>query len=252
MHLTERERNGKIAPMVRLQSRLSQEPVRSASAGQIKSVALRLFAERGVDGVTVREIATAAGQKNHGAVGYYFGSKEALVREIILDGAIAIDERRNAALDRFEANGGPHRVREVVDVLIFPAADPEDHYYLRFIVMLTMTHRDLMMDALENRWNSGYQRCLDHLRRLMPKMPPVLQNQRLLFMGAALGAVLAARQQAMADASRLHPVWDSPISLEHFAQSLTALIEAPLELPLELGRLTEIDNASAIDIGPIG
>jgi hypothetical protein len=56
----------------------------------------------------------------------------------------------------------------------------------------------------------------------------------------------------MADASRLHPVWDSPISLEHFAQSLTALIEAPLELPLELGRLTEIDNASAIDIGPIG
>src|SRR5690348_14970578 len=66
--LDECVRNGKIAPMVRLRPRLSQESVRSASAEQIKAVALRLFAERGVDGVTVREIATASGQKNHGAV----------------------------------------------------------------------------------------------------------------------------------------------------------------------------------------
>jgi AcrR family transcriptional regulator len=232
MHLTECSRNGKIAPMVRLQARLSQD--RSASAEQIKAVALRLFAERGVDGVTVREIATASGQKNHGVVGYYYGSKEALVREIIVDGAIAIDQRRNALLDELEAKRGPKTVREVVDVLIFPAADSDDHYYLRFIVMLTMTHRELMMDALENRWNSGYQRCLDHLRRLMPSMQPALQNQRLLFMGATLGAVLAARQQAMADDSRAHPVWDSPTSLEHFAQALTALLEAPLELPAGL------------------
>jgi AcrR family transcriptional regulator len=222
--------------MVRLQPRLSQESVRSASAEQIKAVALRLFAERGVDGVTVREIATASGQKNHGAVSYYFGSKEALVREIILEGAIAIDQRRNALLDALEAGDGPGTVREVVNVLIFPAADPDDHYYLRFIVMLTMTHRALMMDALENRWNSGYQRCLDHLRRLMPSMPAVLQNQRLFFMGAALGAVLAARQQAMADSSRIHPVWGSPTSLEHFAQTLTALLEAPLELRSALER----------------
>ena len=115
--------------MVRLQPRLSQD--RSASAEQIKAVALRLFAERGVDGVTVREIATASGQKNHGVVGYYYGSKEALVREIIVDGAIAIDQRRNALLDELEAKRGPKTVREVVDVLIFPAADSDDHYYLR-------------------------------------------------------------------------------------------------------------------------
>jgi AcrR family transcriptional regulator len=230
------------------------DQVRSASAAQIKSVALRLFAEHGVDGVTVREIAAAAGQKNHGAVGYYFGSKEQLVREIIVDGAIAIDQRRNAMLDALEAAGGPGTAREIVDVLIFPviAADPGDDYYVRFIFMLTMTHRALMMDALENRWNRGYQRCLDHLRRLLPDLPEQLRSQRFVFMGAYLGAVLAQRQQALADRSRPHPTWNSPVSLEHFAHSVTTLLEAPFAAAPDalVGDFAAVDASAGH--GPLG
>jgi len=239
--------------VVRLQLLSRDEPPRRAAA-QIKAVALQLFAQRGVDGVTVREIAAAAGQKNHGAVGYYFGSKEQLVRELVLDGAIEIDNRRNAALDALEFEGGPGSVREIVDVLVFPAAAEDgDDYYIRFIVMLSMTHRELMMDALESRWNSGYRRCLDHLRRLMPSMPRVLQNQRFVFMGAYLGSVLARRQQALADRSRAHPIWSAAFSLEHFAQSLTQVLAAPVDLliglPTDAG---PDDDRSVTPNGPLG
>lgn len=204
-----------------------------AAAEHMKRVARRLFAERGVDGVTVRDIAEAAGQKNHGAVSYHFGSKETLVREIIRDGAILIDERRNAALDAREADGGPATISEVVDILVYTATAMDESAvgedsYIRFVTMLGMTHRELFLSALEGRWNSGYLRCLDHLRRLMPvDMPPAMKNQRFVFMGAYLSSILSLREAALTDTSRAHPIWQSEQTLRHFASTLTALIEAP-------------------------
>ncbi len=203
-----------------------------SAATHIKRVARRLFAERGVDGVTVRTIAEAAGQKNHGAVGYHFGSKEALVRQIVLDGAVLIDQRRQQALDRLETTGGPAQIREVVDVLIQSALNMDDDgegedTYIRFITMLGMTHRELFIDALEGRWNAGYLRCLDHLRRLMPTMPAATKNQRFVFMGAYLSTILSMREAALTDTQRPHRVWASPRTIEHFAVTLTALLQAP-------------------------
>ena len=204
---------------------------RSDAAEHLKAVARLLFAGRGVDGVTVREIAEAAGQKNHAAVGYHFGSKDALVREIVVDGAILIDRRRNDWLDRLEREGGPHTVREIVDVLIYAGVDMAsgggENGYSRLVVMLGMTHRQFFMDTIAGRWNAGYLRCLDHLRRLMPDMPAAMKNQRFVFMGAYLGGVLAAREAVLADASREHPSWQSDATLAHFARTMTALIEVP-------------------------
>lgn len=204
---------------------------RNDAAQQLKRVARRLFAERGVDGATVREIAEAAGQKNHAAVGYYFGSKDALIRTLVLEGAVIIDERRNAWLDRLEADGGPRTVRDVVEVLIRAsvgiAGEGADDDYNRFVVMLAMTHRQFFMQTLAGRWNSGYQRCLGHLRRLMPEMPPAMKNQRFVFMGAYLGGVLAAREAELADTTRSHPMWGAERTLAHFAATMTALLEAP-------------------------
>ena len=201
----------------------------SEAPQQLKAVALKLFAEHGIDGVTVRQIAEAAGQKNHAAITYHFGSKDALIRELVVDGAHAIDERRNAALDHANAAGGPHSVIEVMEILVDTSVDPDPpasgECYNRFVVGLQLSNRALFMDALAGRWNSGYQRCLDEVRRLMAHMPAELLNQRLVFMGGAIGGILAGRETELSDRSREHPMWSHPETLGRVARALAAIIE---------------------------
>ena len=210
---------------------MARDPSTAHSEAQqrLKAIALKLFAERGIDGVTVRQIAEAAGQKNHAAITYHFGSKDALIRELVIDGAQAIDTRRNAALDRAKAAGGPHSVLEAMEILVETSVDPDPpasgECYNRFIVGLQLSNRALFMDALAGRWNSGYQRCLNEVRRLKAHVPAELLNQRLVFMGGAIGGILAGRETELADRSREHRMWSHPETLGRVARALASIIE---------------------------
>lgn len=203
------------------------------AANAVKLAALRLFSERGVDGVTVREIADLAGHKNHGSVAYYFGSKEALVRAIVEDGAKIIDERRQAMLDELEAGGRKPTVREVIDAIIYPSVDVmgegDEDCYLRLTQILHLTHQELFESAVANRYNAGYQRCLALLRELMPPMPRELASQRLVFVGTYIAQILAARLTALADKSRPHTIWPSDRTLRHLSKTAAAIAMAPVE-----------------------
>lgn len=201
----------------------------------IKLAARRLFAERGVDGVTTREIVNAAGQKNQGSLNYYFGTKEELVREIVVDGAKLIDERRNAALDELFDKGGPKNVKDITDILIFPAVrisrggKYHEDSYSRFITLLGQSHPKLFFDALDNKWNSGYQRCLNELRKILPDIPPIILNQRFTFIGAYLGSVLAIRERLLTDTNRPKDLWASDATLHHLSQTMASILTAPYE-----------------------
>ena len=224
------------------------------SSTHIKRVAMRLYAEHGLDGVTVRDIAHAAGQKNHGAVGYHFGSKEALVREIIADGARIIDARRCRILDRMEVAGGPRGIDEIIDeVLIRPALDPfgdgTHDCYMRFTAIVNLTHRRLFLDVVGSNLNRGYQRALEHLRRSMPDMPASVRNQRLIFLGGYLLSMLSLRQTALANSVREHSAWASAETLRHIGRTAAAILLAPQR---EGGPGPTIGPEAGPETGPAG
>jgi len=200
---------------------------------KLKRAARRLFARRGFRNVTVREIATAAGQKNHAAVGYYFGTKENLAKEILVDGAIVIETRRIAVLDALKARGVAPTVRELVAAIVQPSAElasdePDgEQYFNRFLEDLGANHPAMAMEALEGRWNVGYQRCLTLLRPLMPDLSLAEKNRRFVFLGAYLGAILALRETMLADRARAHPIWRSEGTLDDIIETATAILTAP-------------------------
>ena len=54
----------------------------SDGAWQLMVAAEKLFGQRGIENVSLREIAAAAGHANTSAVQYHFGSKESLVQAV--------------------------------------------------------------------------------------------------------------------------------------------------------------------------
>lgn len=77
----------------------------------------RLFARRGIDRVTSREILDAAEQRNVSAVSYHFGSREGLLLEILARRGGPVDEQRarcRAAL------GVVPGVADLVNCLVVP------------------------------------------------------------------------------------------------------------------------------------
>ena len=84
----------------------------AATPLELLLVAERLFSAHGVAGVSTREIARAAGQKNHSAVAYHFGSKEGLAEELFIDGIARFNQGMIRKLKR--SRNAEESVKDVV------------------------------------------------------------------------------------------------------------------------------------------
>ena len=203
-----------------------------ATRERLKNAARRLFAERGVDSVSLRDIMTAAGQRNVGAIGYYFQNKDGLIRDIVADGASIIDGRRIAMLDELEARPEPLALRDVIEVIVRPSLKAEgddiDETYTRFLSALRRFDEGLMLDVVERRWDIGYRRCIAHIRSMTPHLPRPLQSQRIAFMMQMLGAVLSTRELALDNPSRRNRgLWISDGLIDNLIGAIEGMLVHP-------------------------
>jgi AcrR family transcriptional regulator len=104
---------------------------------KIMEAAERLFADRGIDGVALREIAAAAGQGNNTAVQYHFGTKERLVYDIFDYRTNLFEPLRQKMLEQAEQAGQLQNARVLLEVMCLPhlsiADDKGAHPYSAFL-----------------------------------------------------------------------------------------------------------------------
>jgi AcrR family transcriptional regulator len=130
---------------------------------QLIRSAERLFAERGVDAVSLREVNRAADQRNATALQYHFKDRQGLIRAILAKHDTAVDESRNRLLDKMEA-GGARDLYSFSAALVQPAAEKLSdrdggRAYLRIVAQLVHSYRP-RLDPIElinsskslNRW----------------------------------------------------------------------------------------------------
>ncbi len=94
----------------------------SETRQQILNVAERLFADHGLQGVSIRDI-TREANVNLGAINYYFGTKQQLIAAVFERRLAPIGEERLASLDAVEnaAGAGAPTLEAVLEAFIRPA-----------------------------------------------------------------------------------------------------------------------------------
>lgn len=103
------------------------------------SSARRLFAEQGIDAVSLREVARAAGHRNTNAVQYHFGDRDALVTAVVEPFEHDVGARRAALVDVLASEVVPP-MRSIAGALVRPSAamleDPAGREHLRIVAEL--------------------------------------------------------------------------------------------------------------------
>lgn len=84
------------------------------------TAAEKLFGERGIHGVTLKDINAAAGQRNESALHYHFGSKPALVEAILVLRTRDIDLKRMEMVDALLASGQERNLNAILKVMFLP------------------------------------------------------------------------------------------------------------------------------------
>lgn len=113
----------------------------NASSGRdaLVSSARRLFAEQGIDAVSLREVARAAGNRNFNAVQYHFGDRDALVTAVVEPFEHDVGARRAALVDVLASEAVPS-MRSIAGALVRPSAAmlevPEGREHLRIVAEL--------------------------------------------------------------------------------------------------------------------
>jgi len=211
-----------------------------ATRARIVAAAERLFAERGIDSVSVSEINRAAGQRNRSAVQYHFRSKQGLVHAILDKHTPGIEQRRHAMLDEIESAGRPS-LRALAEALVVPVAekldDPDGGVAFVRINAHLIGHPGFPLLTLgAQRVNRGADRLQRLTAQALPHLPKSLRVPRwllvtgLMFHGIADYAHLAERGGG---ALEIPP---RGVFVSNLVDAVVALFEAPVS-PQTLERL---------------
>ena len=213
---------------------------------RILLTAEKLFAERGVDRVSIRQINLAAGQKNSSATQYHFGSKIGLIEALFDYRMEPINQHRLEMLRELKEAGDEANLRGLVEALVHPLADQlrsqgTGYYYIPIVAQVTGHPNYHAIAQHRSRHGTGLQQLLTLIRKNLADVSEPLIRQRF---GMALRQVFSE----LADYQRLNRrlnssgsgIADSGMPL--FISGLVDAITAQFAVPVSTATLHELSR----------
>ena len=143
-----------------------------------------LFAKNGIMGASMREVASKAGQRNHTAVQYHFGSREGLIKAIFSYRMRQMEPARCRMLTEAEDQDLLLDARVLLNIILLPQLDLEDiagnHSYASFLSQYLLRSRSAIFGDFGSESPPHLQRALDLLRRRLIYLPTAVAQRRLV------------------------------------------------------------------------
>ena len=217
----------------------------SASALRLVLAAERLFALRGIDGVSLRQIAAEAGSANTSAVHYHFGSKGGLIAAIFRHRLPQLVSERELLAARCD----PDDLRSRLEAHFLPVlrlAESPDSRYVSFVDQLqrdALGTPEGMLDLPPDgqRSNDEFREDLD---RLLTDLPEPLRQLRI-------AEAQALCVHAAADRERAVTASVPSVSFEVFAGSILDGVTGFLAAPPSDATLRSLGGTRPLDERPV-
>jgi len=183
---------------------VSRAPTRrgSETRGALIDVAERLVAQRGVNGISLREVALAAHQHNRSAAQYHFGSRDGLIRAVAERRMAPLNQRRLEMIRELDLAGRSQHLRALVEVMVVPAvlALEDSRYFFRFLLQLVIGPPETQpLRWLDFPYLSAFQELIGRIDRLLADLDPAVRVERMRAGYMVTTHVIAAREQDVED-----------------------------------------------------
>ena len=165
-------------------------PQEGSTRAKIIAAALRVFATRGFEAATLKEI-TSASQTNVAAIHYHFGSKEVLIQEVLASVANPINRLRLELLESVPEGAG-RTLGHVVRALVIPPIrlSLEATGDARLLTRLLLQARALPSEFTSTTIFAQYDATAQHFVQALMAATPGLSKQDAYWRYAfAIGAM---------------------------------------------------------------
>lgn len=146
-------------------------------------VAERLFAERGIDAVSLNSIAREAKQFNASVMQYHFVSKTGLIEAILSRRMEELNRRRSDLIASIDTADRARAPRQIAEAMVLPFAEhlfvDGGSSYLRFVAQVTFNADTSVFEMVRGRHDSAVRRIAELAREIFAEVGPELLRHRL-------------------------------------------------------------------------
>jgi AcrR family transcriptional regulator len=184
----------------------------------------RLIAEEGVEGVSLRRIATEAGLRNPASVQYHFGTREALLRAVVELRVPPINEHRLRLLAALDASGRPNDVGGLVGAMVRPLAELDrTSRYVEFLVRVGTSEAFAAAYLASGRLGRSIRTVNKRLEAVLGDLSPAVRAHRIQLASSSMVSAVAAHRAGRGRQPRL----DDEAFCADLVVALVGLLTAP-------------------------